>query len=78
MMRRNVDENDLTQLSRVNQEMESRLKGRGYRDLWQIAFADVDELAEDGRVSTRVAERMVEEARKLVGVDADAEQESWG
>ena len=77
MMRRNVDERDLTQLSRVNQEMERRLKGRGYRDLWQIAFADVDELAADGRVSTRTAERMVNEARKLVGMDEDAAQESW-
>ncbi len=73
MMRRNVDERDLTQLSRVNQDMDRRLKERGYRDLWQIAFADIEELAEDGRVSTRVAERMINEARKLVGMDEEAE-----
>jgi uncharacterized membrane-anchored protein len=77
MMRRNVDAEDLTQLSRVNQEMERRLKDRGYRDLWQIALADVDELAADGRVSRRVAERMVEEARKLLGMDEDEAQDSW-
>ena len=77
MMRRNVDAEDLTQLSRVNQEMERRLKDRGYRDLWQIVFADVDELAADGRVSRRVAERMVEEARKLLGMDADEAEDSW-
>lgn len=74
MMRRDVDASDLTQLSRVNQEMERRLKERGYRDLWQIAFADVAELAEDGRVGLRVAERMVEEARKLLGLEDEAER----
>lgn len=74
MMRRNVDERDLTQLSRVNQEMERRLKERGYRDLWQIAFADIEELAEDGRVGLRVAERMVEEARERLGLKDEAER----
>ena len=74
MMRRNVDERDLTQLSRVNQEMERRLQERGYRDLWQIAFADVAELADDGRVSLRVAERMVEEAQKLLVLEEEADR----
>ena len=71
MMRRELDESDLTQLSRVNQEMEKRLKGMGYHTLWDIAFADVDVLAEDGRVSMRVAERMIDEAKKLLVLDED-------
>jgi hypothetical protein len=71
MMRRELDESDLTQLSRVNQEMEKRLKGMGYDTLWDIAFADVDVLAEDGQVSMRVAERMIDEAKKLLGLDED-------
>ena len=71
MMRRDLDESDLTRLSRVNQEMERRLKERGYDTLWDIAFADVDALADAGRVSIRVAERMVSEAGKLLGLDED-------
>jgi len=71
MMSRDLDESDLTQLSRVNQEMELRLKGIGYNTLWQIAFADIEELADDGRVSIRVAERMIDEAKKLLGLDED-------
>jgi hypothetical protein len=71
MMRRGIDESDLTQLSRVNQEMERRLKEIGYKNLWQIAFADVEKLADDGRVSIRVAERMIDEAKKLLGLDED-------
>jgi hypothetical protein len=71
MMRRDLDESDLTQLSRVNQEMERRLKEIGYKNLWQIAFAEVEELADDGRVSIRVAERMIDEAKKLLGLDED-------
>ena len=71
MMRRELDESDLTQLSRVNQEMERRLKEIGYKNLWQIAFADVEQLADDGRVSIRVAERMIDEAKKLLGLDED-------
>jgi hypothetical protein len=71
MLRRELDESDLTQLSRVNQEMERRLKGMGYSTLWQIAFADVEELADEGRVSIRVAEKMIDEAKKLLGLDED-------
>jgi hypothetical protein len=71
MMRRDLDESDLTQLSRVNQEMERRLKEMGYNNLWQIAFADADGLADEGRVSIRVAERMIDEAKKLVGLAED-------
>ena len=71
MMRRDLDESDLTRLSRVNPEMKKRLKEKGYKSLWQIAFADVEELADDGRVSIRVAERMIDEAKKLLGLDED-------
>jgi hypothetical protein len=71
MLRRDLDESDLTQLSRVNQEMERKLKEMGYKNLWQIAFADVEELADEGRVSIRVAERMIDEANKLLGLDED-------
>jgi hypothetical protein len=71
MMRRGIDESELTQLSRVNQEMELRLKGIGYKNLWQIAFADVEELADEGRVSTHTAERMIDQAKKLRGLDED-------
>jgi hypothetical protein len=71
MLRRELDESDLTQLSRVNQEMERRLKGMGYSTLWQIAFADVEELADEGRVSIRVAEKMIDEVKKLLGLDED-------
>lgn len=71
MMRQDLDESDLTQLSRVNQEMERRLKEMGYSTLWQIAFADIEELADDGRVSIRVAERMIDEAKKLLALDED-------
>jgi hypothetical protein len=71
MMRRDLDESELTLLSRVNQEMERRLKEIGYKNLWQIAFADVEELADDGRVSIRAAERMIDEAKKLLGLDED-------
>jgi hypothetical protein len=77
-MRRYLDEKNLTQLSRVNQEMERRLKEMGYSTLWQIAFADVEELADEGRVSIRVAERMIDEARKLVGLDEDEGPERLG
>ena len=77
MMRRYLDDRDLTQLSRVNQEMERRLKGMGYSTLWQIAFADADELADESRVSIRVAERMIDEAKKLVGLDDDEVPEEW-
>jgi hypothetical protein len=77
MMRRYPDERDLTQLSRVNQEMERRLKGMGYSTLWQIAFADVDELADEGRVSIRVAERMIDEAKKLVDLNVDEVPQDW-
>jgi hypothetical protein len=51
--------------------MERRLKEIGYKNLWQIAFADVEELADDGRVSIRAAERMIDEAKKLLGLDED-------
>jgi hypothetical protein len=71
MLRRDLDGSDLTQLSRVNQEMERKLKEMGYKNLWQIAFADVEELADEGRVSIRVAERMIDEANKLLGLDED-------
>ena len=74
MMRRDLDERNLTQLSRVNQEMERKLKEMGYKNLWQIAFADLEELADDGRVSIRVAERMIDEAKKLLGLDEDKDQ----
>ena len=77
MMRRYLDERNLTQLSRVNQEMERRLKEMGYSTLWQIAFADVNELAEEGRVSIRVAKRMINEAKKLVGLDVDEVFQEW-
>ena len=40
MMRRDLDERELTQLAWVNQELERRLKGMGYSPLWLIAFAD--------------------------------------
>jgi hypothetical protein len=69
VMRRDLDESDLTQLSRVNQEMERRLKGMGYNALWDIVYADIKELAEDARISIRTAERMVGEARTLLGLD---------
>lgn len=69
MMRRIINESDLTQLSRVNQEMERRLKSMGYKNLWQIAFADIKELANEGRVSTSTAKRMIGEARKMVGLE---------
>ena len=78
MMRRNADASDLTQLSRVNQEMERRLKEMGYNTLWQIAFANIEELAGEGRVSIRVAERMITEASKLVGLDEDESPERVG
>jgi hypothetical protein len=71
MMRRGLDESDLTQLSRVNLEMEMRLKGMGYSTLWQIAFAEVNILAEEGRVSIRTAERMIGEAKSLLGMNED-------
>ena len=74
MMRRDLDERNLTQLSRVNQEMERKLKEMGYKNLWQVAFADLEELADDGRVSIRVAERMIDEAKKLLGLDEDKDQ----
>jgi hypothetical protein len=45
--------------------------------LWQIAFADADELADESRVSIRVAERMIDEAKKLVGLDDDEVPEEW-
>ena len=77
MMRRYLDDGDLTLLSRVNQEMERRLKGMGYSTLWQIAFADADKLADESRVSIRVAERMIDEAKKLVGLDDDEVPEEW-
>jgi hypothetical protein len=70
-MRRVLDESDLTQLSWVNHEMERRLKEIGYDTLWDIAYADIEELAEDARISIRTAERMVGEARKLLGLDED-------
>jgi hypothetical protein len=69
MMRRVINESDLTQLSRVNQEMERRLKDMGYKNLWQIAFADIEELADEGRVSTHTAKRMIDEARKMIGLE---------
>ena len=65
-MKREIDVSDLTQLSRVNQEMERRLKEMGYDTLWDIAYADINQLAEDARVSIRTAERMKDEARKLL------------
>ena len=51
--------------------MERRLKEIGYKSLWQMAFADVEELADDGRVSIRVVERMIDKAAKLLGLDED-------
>ena len=71
MMRQDLDESDLTQLSRVNLQIVTRLKGRGYKNLWQIASADAEELADDGRVNIRVAERMIDDAKKLLTWDED-------
>ena len=71
MIRRDLDESNLTQLSRVNQEMENRLKEKGYDTLWDIAYADMEELAEDAGINIRVAERMIDEAGKLLGLDED-------
>jgi len=61
-----MDVSDLTQLSSVHKKLEERLKGMGYHTIWDIAYADIDELAEGARVSTRIAKRMIDEARKLV------------
>ena len=78
MMRRDLDESDLTQLSRVNPEMEKRLKEKGYNTLWGIAYADMEELAEDARINIRVAERMIDEAGKLLGLDEDEDPGKLG
>jgi hypothetical protein len=72
--KREINVSDLTQLSRVNQEMERKLKGMGYNLLWDIAYANINQLAEDARISIRTAKRMIDEARNLVVSEEDEEQ----
>lgn len=74
MAKREINVSDLTQLSRVNQEMERKLKGMGYNLLWDIAYANINQLAEDARISIRTAKRMIDEARNLVVSEEDEEQ----
>jgi len=54
--------------------MERKLKGMGYNLLWDIAYANINQLAEDARISIRTAKRMIDEARNLVVSEEDEEQ----
>ena len=62
-----LDASDLTQLPGVGEGLAETLKMKGYATLWEIVYADIDELVEDAGVTARTAERMIAAAVKLLG-----------
>ena len=62
-------DSDLTLLPGVGETLAKELKEMGYDTLWEIAYADINDLAVDAKVSTSTAERMMAAAKKLLGED---------
>jgi len=61
-----LDEFDLTQLPGVDMELQRKLNECEYDTLWEIALADVDELAEVGEIDVKAVKKMIATARKLL------------
>jgi excinuclease UvrABC nuclease subunit len=57
---------ELRQLPGVTRKREQRLRDRGYIALWDIAEADIDELAEDLMIAKALAQQMIQTAQYLV------------
>ena len=62
-------DSDLTLLPGVGETLAKKLKEMGYDTLWEIAYADINDLAVDAKVSTSTAENMMAAAKKLLGHD---------
>jgi hypothetical protein len=65
MMRPSV-EPQLRQLPGVTRKREQRLRDYGYITLWDVAEADVDELADDLMIAKALARQMIQTANELV------------
>ncbi len=61
-----IDVDDLTQLPDVDLKRERRLKRIGYDTLYEIAEASIQGLAQDARVTTKVAQNMITVAKLLL------------
>jgi len=70
-----LDEYDLTQLPGVDEELEKRLKEKGYITLWEVAFEDCDIFAVDAVTTKDAAEKIIANANTLLGLEEDEEAE---
>ena len=70
-----VDENDLTQLSGVDEELAESLKEQGYKTLYEVAFEHENILAKAVRITTFQARRTMYEANRLLGFEEEDKEE---
>ena len=70
-----VEESDLKQLPGVDDELEKRLKEKGYVTLWEVAFEDFDVFAVDAGVTKDAAEKIIAAANMLLGFEEEEEAE---
>ena len=70
-----VDENNLTQLPGVDEELAERLKEQGYKTLYEVAFEHESILVKAVRITTFQARRIIYEANKLLGFEEEEKEE---
>ena len=57
---------ELLQLPGVTRKREQRLRDLGYLSLWDVAEADIDELADDLEITRSLSQQMIQTAQYLV------------
>ncbi len=62
-------ESELQQLPGVTRKREQRMRDSGYIHLWDVAEADVNELAEDLMIAKALAQQMIKTAKYLVTIE---------
>ena len=66
-----LDEYDLKQLPGVDEEVEKRLKEKGYISLWEVAFEAYETFALDAGVTEDAAEKIIANANMVLGLEED-------
>jgi predicted flap endonuclease-1-like 5' DNA nuclease len=70
-----VDENDLTLLPGVDEELAEKLKEHGYTTLYEVAFEHENILVKAVRITTFQARRIIYAANRLLGFEEEDKEE---
>ena len=63
------EDSKFLQLPGVTRKREQRLHDYGYINLWDVAEADIDELASDLMIAKSLAQQMISTAKNLVTIE---------